>query len=226
MTHDEDVFEFHYSLTLNPDMPFINRYITSGIDVYHLDISEIENYINLYKTIGASYGWSSRISWKTQDWLDFIFTENDNRSEPLAFLMKSLEGVNIGFLELHPKYSENHLYIKYLGILEEYRGEGYGRIAMNFIKQGALNIGLNTIKLDTRSSDSPQAIKFYETMGFTMEEFSVVKHAPYPSENLIRTNKKNELLGVSIELDKAHVVKGDAPETDEGEVVLTGENQE
>jgi putative acetyltransferase len=68
--------------------------------------------------------------------------------------MKNTAGTIVGFIGIH---SEK---IEMLFILNEYRGQGIGKALLNHV------LNLHTINKVDVNEQNPQAVGFYETMGF------------------------------------------------------------
>lgn len=77
----------------------------------------------------------------------------------------------VGYLSVIEK--ENTLFLSKIYVLEECRGQGIGKFAMDFVQNKAQKLSLNSISL-TVNKYNTNSIKAYEKMGFENIEALVV----------------------------------------------------
>ena len=72
----------------------------------------------------------------------------------------------VGFLMYASNYEEKELYLCRFMIDAKYQGKGYGKGALDLLKQIAMeDQGIQTMKLST-SKDNANGIRIYEKFGF------------------------------------------------------------
>jgi RimJ/RimL family protein N-acetyltransferase len=84
------------------------------------------------------------------------------REGALYYLIQAPEKENIGFLSVIPRQGE--LFISKFYLLKEERGKGYARMALEFIKSLALDLGLERLILTVHKRNP--SVKVYEALGF------------------------------------------------------------
>lgn len=82
------------------------------------------------------------------------------------YLIQEEDGHNLGYLAILPK--PGHLFLSKLYLTEESRGKGYGRQAMEFVKESARAINLNQITLTVHKQNP--SVQAYQKMGFQIVE--------------------------------------------------------
>lgn len=88
---------------------------------------------------------------------------------PKTWWAVQCHGVNIGCLLLTPsatKWCE----ITYLGLVPEWRGQGLSKVVMNFVRDWALEHGIEGLTLAVDLRNTP-AIRLYQSFGFVTERF-------------------------------------------------------
>ena len=119
----------------------------------------INEYKEIYKSVGSKYNWIGRLKINETELLKII---HSNSVE--IYLMKKNKK-KIGFLEIDYR-SSNEIKIVHLGIIENYIGKGYGKRLLNFAIKRAKKIGIKPLTLQTNSLDHPNALIFYQKNGF------------------------------------------------------------
>ena len=73
------------------------------------------------------------------------------------------DGQNIGYLALHNR--DDHMHLSKFYILKEFRGQGYGKSSLEFIKSKVKESGLSRLQLVV-NKDNSDTISAYKKMGF------------------------------------------------------------
>jgi ribosomal protein S18 acetylase RimI-like enzyme len=122
---------------------------------------EAGNYLELYKEVGAAWGWTGRLLISPEELTKILHSDNN---EVWLFLT---ENQVAGFFEL--VRSENETKIVYLGLKPEWLRKGLGQ---KLIHTAVAVAGRNNHKvwLHTCDQDHPAALKAYLKAGFTIEK--------------------------------------------------------
>ena len=118
----------------------------------------INEYKEIYKSVGYKYNWIGRLKINETELLKIIH----NNSVEIYLMKKNKK--KIGFLEIDYR-SSNEIKIVHLGIIENYIGKGYGKRLLNFAIKRAKKIGIKPLILQTNSLDHPNALIFYQKKG-------------------------------------------------------------
>ncbi|MFZ2499699.1 GNAT family N-acetyltransferase [Methanosarcina sp.] len=122
---------------------------------------DIDTVISYYKIIANKWGWFSRLQWSFEEWSNHIL---DNTTY-FRFIVNNYN--KIGFLELK-RISRDVGLIKYVALLDEFIGLGYGKQTIFLIKKMAKENALNKLLVQTRDTDHPNALKSYLKAGFVI----------------------------------------------------------
>jgi len=79
------------------------------------------------------------------------------------------QGVNIGCLLLTPAATQ-WCEITYLGLVPEWRGQGLSKVVMNFVRDWAMERGIEGLTLAVDLRNTP-AIRLYQSCGFVTQRF-------------------------------------------------------
>lgn len=115
-------------------------------------------YLEIYKAIGAPWGWASRLTLERSE-LEKIIHNSDIH----IYIMK-VDSRLAGFCELDARKKPD-IEIVYLGLLPTMIGQNLGHKLINFACHRAFDLG-DRIWLHTCEYDHPKAIEFYQKMGF------------------------------------------------------------
>ncbi len=148
--------------------PIINEN-TIDIQLIRQVKPKAEEYLKLYSDIGKQWNWTERILMSPQE-LNKTFNTSNNEIY-YAYINTTI----VGYCELHIKTDE--VEIKYFGLLAEAQGKGYGRAMMEACFAIVQQKNIKSIMLHTCSLDSPNAMRFYQKMGFTVYRETKEKQA-------------------------------------------------
>jgi ribosomal protein S18 acetylase RimI-like enzyme len=141
-----------------------------SIQVEHWKNPAAHDYLELYKEVGAAWGWTGRLLIPTDELNQILQSVNN---EIWLFLAEKQVA---GFFELIRSESETE--IVYLGLKREWIGKGLGQ---KLIQAAIAVAGKNGQKvwLHSCDRDHPAALKAYLKAGFTIEK-EQVKMEYYP----------------------------------------------
>jgi len=95
----------------------------------------------------------------------------------------------IGFLEVNHERYNKRLRITELLVLDAFRGQGIGRLLMNYAITLAKNFGCRAVILETQTCNDG-AIAFYRSMGFNIMGFDLIS---YSNEDIARQEVRLEM---------------------------------
>jgi GNAT superfamily N-acetyltransferase len=132
-----------------------------GYQVNNLPKCGVEEYRRLYRAVGEDHMW----------WMRLVLTDRQLRKiiedvQTRIYVLENDEGP-LGFLELSlPR--ESHVNIEYFGLFPCARGQGLGKIWLEWAIAECYNLCAETIGLTTCSEDHPQAMRNYLAAGFQL----------------------------------------------------------
>src|SRR6185503_13074574 len=140
---------------VNPPMPALNRF--------------------LYSAVGARWFWIERRSWTLDQWTSYL-----TRGDAVETWILSKDGVPAGYVEFETR-PNNAIEIVYIGLLEEFIGQGLGTHLLSKGVERIFEKGASKVLLETCNLDHEFAIANYTARGFR-EVSSVIKQKEIPAE--------------------------------------------
>ena len=90
----------------------------------------------------------------------------------LKYWLVENKGKVIGICGLYSyKSTPKDVWLGWFGVLEDERGKGYGKEILNYMIQSAKDLGYENFRLYTDEIANEKAIKLYEKIGMTREEY-------------------------------------------------------
>ena len=89
--------------------------------------------------------------------------------DPKTWWIAQCQGIDIGCLLLTPT-EDRYCELTYLGLVPAWRGKGISKIIMNFVRDWALQCGIEGITLAVDLRNTP-AIRLYQACGFMTQQF-------------------------------------------------------
>jgi GNAT superfamily N-acetyltransferase len=115
----------------------------------------------LYRAVGAEWHWTDRLTWMPAAW-DVAMNQPG-----VELWTASVAGRLVGYFQLHA--SPANVEIKYLGLLPDAIGRGWGRALLDAAIARAWQLGGPRVTLNTCSLDHPAALPNYRARGFQVE---------------------------------------------------------
>ena len=143
---------------------------SEGCKVNLLSSTEFQLNKFFYKNIGKNYKWTDRLTWRDQDWIDYV--SNNKLS---TYILKSKNEI-AGYFELIYHQEIKEAEIAYFGILEEYFGKKFGGYLMSEAIKLSFSLGASRVWLHTCSLDHKNALNNYLSRGmkiFKEEQFKI-----------------------------------------------------
>ena len=116
-------------------------------------------YKKIYREIGLSYNWISRLKISEEELKKIIHDKNVD----IYFMTK--KNKVIGFLEIDYRCLKE-IKIVHLGVVDSFIGKGYGKKLLKFAIKRSKEINIKPLILQTNSLDHPKALIFYQKNGF------------------------------------------------------------
>ncbi|WFU25482.1 GNAT family N-acetyltransferase [Bradyrhizobium sp. CB1717] len=134
--------------------------------VHSLDLTtgpelDPERYLNIYRRVGAPWGWRSRLSWTTDE-IATLLTRDDRE---VCVLHEATS--DIGFYEIDLG-AEREAEILYFGLIPTAVGRGYGFVLMDDAIHRAYARGVRLLRIKTSTTDHPNALRLYHKVGFRL----------------------------------------------------------
>ena len=127
-----------------------------------------------YAAIGGQWFWLERRAWSMAQWAAYL-----SRPETVETWILSVAGVPAGYVELSRK-GEEAVEIVYLGLLSCFVGSGLGAQLLTAACDRALEMGAETVLVNTCTLDHPKALANYKARGFRAVR-TEVKHKELPA---------------------------------------------
>ena len=125
----------------------------------HVENPNLEWYRDLYRRIGEEWLWFSRAVMPFEELATII---SDQKVEIRAL---EVNGKTAGLLELDYRV-DGECELAFLGVTEEFLGQGAGKWLMNHAIELAWNSSINRLWIHTCTLDHPHALPFYIKSGF------------------------------------------------------------
>jgi GNAT superfamily N-acetyltransferase len=113
----------------------------------------------LYRTVGAAWQWTDRLSWTNDEWRAWV----DRPEVETLVLYEDTEIAGYVELEAQP---EGNVEVAYFGLLQEFIGRGLGGYLLGVGVQHAWDMGAHRVWVHTCSLDGPHALSNYVARGF------------------------------------------------------------
>ena len=116
-------------------------------------------YLWLYRTVGAQWTWTDRLSWPEGQLREVI---HDDKVEIYVLYV---DGSPAGFAELD--FRRGHLSeLCLFGLLPEFIGLGLGAYFLDWVANALWRPEIEKVILDTNTQDNPRALQMYQKAGF------------------------------------------------------------
>jgi GNAT superfamily N-acetyltransferase len=151
-----------------------------------MQIRKVENsfFLNfmLFIGVGSPWHWYSRLMWTLEEWESYF-----ERNDVMTFL-GFVEDKLVGYFEIEFDEQEE-AELKFIGLLPEYLGYGYGGVILSHAVDMAFISGVTRLWLHTCNRDHPAAIDNYLARGFRIyKEVWGEEEVPEEKEFLSRIN--------------------------------------
>ncbi len=131
----------------------------------------------LYRRVGAGYGWIDRLSWNEERWASYAARAETHLVE--------LDGRTAGYFELELDSAESAK-IALFGLLGEFHGQGLGGHALTAALNRARQLRPR-VWLTTCSLDGPNALPNYRARGMSPFRTATLPAAPAPDGDRVRS---------------------------------------
>ena len=112
-----------------------------------------------YKKIGKNHRWTDRLSWKDENWINYI-----NNSSVVTYILKNKEDL-VGYFEQNFNNQKLECEIAYFGILEEYFGKKLGGYLLSEAIKKSFEKNSKRVWVHTCSLDHKHALNNYISRG-------------------------------------------------------------
>jgi GNAT superfamily N-acetyltransferase len=147
-------------LELNPDdfRPRLSQ--RSDVSFSHVQKPMPELNRFFYAAIGGRWYWLDRRSWNLATWAAHLADP-----ERIETWILAVGGIPAGYVELERK-APDVVEIAYLGVLEQFIGDGLGAHLLSMSCQRAFGMGAKRVLVNTCNLDHPKALANYQARGF------------------------------------------------------------
>lgn len=133
-----------------------------GFELVYIDTPSPDLNRNLYQQVGGPWGWSGRLKWSDDDWIQHV------QKNTVHTWVGQIDGQPIGYVEMEQQ-ADNNVEILYFGLLSAFIGKGLGGpFLATCIKQAWGLPGTKRVWLHTCTEDHPNARANYEKRGFVL----------------------------------------------------------
>ena len=130
------------------------------LSVNHWKPVDLAKYRILFERVGAPWLWYSRLTMADAE-LEAILNHDDVD----FYAVEDRRGIEIGMIELDFR-EDRQCEIQFFGLVPELAGKGYGRWLMVQTLALAWRADVERVHLHTCTLDHPNALSFYQKMGF------------------------------------------------------------
>lgn len=127
----------------------------AGFAVKLVDDPEVNE--DMYRRIGGPHDWTDRLVWSDDQWRQWALA--------CETYLVELDGTVAGYYELRDEGGA--VLIAIFGLLEEFRGEGLGGLALTAAARRALELA-PVVRVSTNTLDAPHALDNYLARGFVV----------------------------------------------------------
>ena len=132
------------------------------MEISLVDQPAMETNRHFYRTIGARWGWTDKLTWTDQQWGDYA-----NRAE-LQTWTASVDGELIGYFVLEAQ-APGDVELEYFGLLDQFIGCGYGGALLSEAVRRAWSFGrVSRVWVHTCTQDHSSALGNYVNRGFEL----------------------------------------------------------
>ncbi len=146
-----------YSLELTPETFFPDLFGREPLELHCLSSNAAEFARFLWQKVGEGF-WTERDEWHLQNWRLRIGDAS------VAFFAAYSQGEPVGCFELGKV--DGQVKIEGFGLLEPYRGDGFGHTLLTLAAERAFSMGASRVWLETATDDHPAALPLYKSQGF------------------------------------------------------------
>jgi GNAT superfamily N-acetyltransferase len=127
----------------------------------------------MYRAVGGKWFWTDKLHWSEREWYDYVYRD------ALTTWGAWLHGAPCGYFELEQRGADR-IEIAYLGILEQFSGQGLGKQLLRHALECARTQNpQQRITVNTCSLDHPASLANYLARGLTVyREESIRKCFP------------------------------------------------
>ncbi len=112
-----------------------------------------------YKSIGKNHRWVDRLSWKEEEWINYVSSKNVK-----TFVFKKKDDL-VGFFELIFHFEKKETEIAYFGVLEEYQNKKLGSYLLSEAIKKSFESNIKRVWVHTCSLDHKNALSNYISRG-------------------------------------------------------------
>ncbi len=122
----------------------------------------------LYELVGENWQWHDKADWSSERWKEYA------ESDSLRTWIATHRGSMAGYFELQ-KIDPHTNEIAYFGLAEKFIGKGFGGALLSEAVRQAWQWGdVKRVIVNTCTHDHPNALKNYQSRGFTVYREKVV----------------------------------------------------
>jgi ribosomal protein S18 acetylase RimI-like enzyme len=144
----------------------------SGPERIALENPSLQEYLALYRKVGAPLGWDQRLQMPAED-LDALL----NSGFLSIYVLRSERGTALGFCELD-HHTPGEIEIKNFGLIPEAQGQGLGPWLLRVVLHKAWQSNTQRIWLHTDNWDHASAVSVYARAGFKIYDVREEESGP------------------------------------------------
>ena len=157
----------YLDMTVPPDPPAQS----SPLSLKRVDVPQPEHYRELYRLIGATWLWFSRLIMDDAHLATII-----QHPKVELYAVRDEAGREVGMLELDLREA-GECELAFIGLVPELTGQGHGRWLLGEAIRRAWREGVGRVHVHTCSLDHPAALSAYRRAGFTPYKRAVERFA-------------------------------------------------
>ncbi|WP_227267680.1 UDP-N-acetylmuramate dehydrogenase [Roseobacter weihaiensis] len=150
-----------YFLDIDPRVCRVAAEFPNGFQMTCGERVEPSVYLDIYRRVGATWGWKSRLDWTLEEAANHLSRANVDVG------ILTCDTHEVGFYEYERNTSEISE-IVYFGLVPKWIGKGLARAFLNAILDRAVDQGVTKVELKTASTDHSNALRFYRAAGFSL----------------------------------------------------------
>ena len=144
----------------------------SGPERIGLENPSLQEYLALYRKVGAPLGWDQRLQMPEADLAALL-----NSGSLSVYVLRSEHGTALGFCELD-RHMPEEIEIKNFGLIPEAQGRGLGPWLLRVVLHEAWQSNPQRIWLHTDNWDHASAVNVYERAGFKIYDLREEESGP------------------------------------------------
>jgi len=153
--------EITYYLEMTSADQLKEKSCPDGFEIQEVKDKDYKFNQELYKKVGAQWGWTDRLTWSDSDWQSYV------ESNDLRTWAAYLESNIAGYFELDKQ--QDDVEIVYFGLLPDYINNGFGGYMLSHATQSAWQwLGTKRVWLHTCNFDHENALNNYCARGFSL----------------------------------------------------------